>query len=148
MRHLERILDTSPVLLRLSSQAELIARARRVYDQFVPAALNPLSAVMNVKSGKMLLRADSGAVAVRLRQLAPSLISRLQMEGLDVRDVIVQTQPGLEPCSAAKRGVGSRVVSAGSQQDLRRLAHTLPEGDPLRRSLERLLARAAATRER
>jgi hypothetical protein len=147
MRHLDRILDTSPVLLRLSSQAELIARARRVYSQFVPAALSQVSAVMNVKSGKMLLRADSGAVAARLRQLAPSLIGRLQIEGLDVRDVIVQTQPGLEPRSAAIRTGGGREVSVRSQRDLRDLVQTLPEGDPLRRSLERLLARAATTRE-
>lgn len=148
MRHLERILDNSSELLRLSSQAGLIARACRVYKQFVPAALAGVSAVTNVRCGKMLLRADSGAVAARLRQLAPSLIDRLQKEGIDIRDVIVQTQPGLEATETVRPAGPPKAVSARSLEHMEQLAQTLPEDDPLRRSLNQLIARAKLTKGR
>lgn len=137
-RSLDAYLNSAGGLARLSAHAGRLVKLQRVFEQIAPPYLAASSRVANFKSGKVVLHADSGAVAAKLRQMLPSLIDEFLSKGAEVTEILVKVQPG----NIALQQIRGRIapaVSAHAKADLSRLATDLPEDSPLKEALSRLV---------
>ncbi|MDD2928653.1 MAG: DciA family protein [Sideroxydans sp.] len=131
---LNDFLDADPKLKRLSLAARQLVWLQRQYRSIAPPSLAQGSRVLRFENNHLTLAADNGAVASKLKQLAPQLISLFRTRGCEVTgiqtQVQVNTNPPVEPLPPRAVGEQGRVA-------LDELAHELPEGG-LRSAIERL----------
>ncbi len=135
-RTLEDCLSADAGLARLSAHARRLLHFQAVFESATPLARQ--ARVANLKSGKVVIHAANGAVAAKLRQVAPRLVSVFSSEGAEVTGIDIKVQPGTAtpPTMAhkARTAIGSK-----QKQALTLLLEGLPEGSPLRSALTRLL---------
>ncbi len=98
-------LAAADAFARLSEQANRLQRLQTLLESALPAYLLPGTHVANLKRGKVVIHADSGAVAVKLRQLAPRLAEGFIQQGQEVTGIEVKVQ--------ARR----RAIAGSPQQD-------------------------------
>lgn len=107
-------------------------------DTALPANLAPGTRVVNLKRGKVVIHADSGAVAVKLRQLAPRLAENFIQQGQEVTGIEVRVQPGRRTLSPSVKKQ-PKTLGIPSKRSLTSLVEGLTEDSPLKRALEKLL---------
>ena len=96
--------------------------------------------VANLKDGDLVIFAQSGAAAVRLKQMLPSVIKQLNIAGHAIQSIKVKV--GTPEQMAPERPPPQRQISESAKADLHDFADTLPADSPLRASIERLIRRA------
>lgn len=133
-QRLNSYFGASNQLLQLSRKAGQLTALQRLYERLVPATLGRSSHVLQLEQQTLLLAASNGAVAAKLRQLAPQLATLFQNEGCDVREIQVTVQVVVPP---VKHAAAPATVSAAGRQSLTELADTLPDS-PLKSALQRL----------
>ena len=109
-------------------------------DSRLPPQLQGQCRVANLKEGSLIVAASGGAAAVRVRQILPSLLERLQHGGHPVQSIKVKV--GTPEQMAPERPAPHRQISESAKADLHDFADTLPADSPLRASIERLIRRA------
>ncbi len=124
---------------RLSGQARRLRQLQNLLEATLPAYLLPGTRVANLKRGKVVIHAASGAVAVKLRQLAPRLTESFNQQGQELTAIEVRVQARRAGLPArperAPKAIGRR-----AQLALASLSEGLEEDSPLRRALGKLLA--------
>jgi len=140
-RSLDAYLNTAGSLARLSAHAGRLVKLQRVFERTAPAHLAAASRVANFKSGVVVIHADSGAVAAKLRQMLPSLIGEFSSKGAEVTEIQVKVQPSYF-ASQQKQMRPAPAVSTHAKAALTRLEADLPEDSPLREPLDRLVKRS------
>lgn len=125
---------------RLMAHAALLLKLARIYEHTAPGHLGQASRVANYKSGTVVIHADNGAVAVKLRQMAPTLAREFSNRGVECSGVQVKVQ-ALEISDHSKAPV-QRLLPARAGRELAELAHEM-RPSPLREAIETLLARSA-----
>jgi hypothetical protein len=131
---LNALLGSTPELKKLAQTAHQIEGLQRQYQAIAPASLLQGSHVMRYDNGRLILAADNGAVASKLRQLAPQLISSFRTRGCEVTGIQIQVQVNAAP---PRTPPTPRKLGPQGQMALDDLAHSLPEGK-LRAAVERL----------
>ncbi|OYW32899.1 MAG: hypothetical protein B7Z51_02410 [Methyloversatilis sp. 12-65-5] len=138
-RRLHDHLAMQDSLAQLALHARTIGRVQRAYEKFLPPELANSSRVLNVKQGVVVVSAPSGAIANRLRQVLPSVLTAVQESCSEVTEVKVKVQAheGQQlPARPRPREV--------SQQARAKLAEgssgLAPDGE-LRRALQKLIDR-------
>lgn len=126
---------------RLSGQAENLRHLQALLETALPAYLLPGTRVANLKRGKLVIHTASGAVAVKLRQLAPRLSAGFIQQGQEVTAIEVRVQAGSR-ISAGPRKTAPKMLGTRSKQALTSLAAGLEEDSPVRQALARLLRSA------
>jgi hypothetical protein len=134
-------LAASDVYTRLAGQAERLRQLQILLDAALPAYLAPGTHIANLKRGKVVIHADSGAVAVKLRQLAPRLAEGFIQQGQEVTGIEVRVQPGRR-FSAPVRPKQPKSLGIRSKQSLTSLVAGLTDDSPVKLALERLLKNA------
>ena len=140
-RSLDAYLNTAGGLARLSAHAGRLLKLQRVFEKIAPAYLAASSRVANFKSGVVVIHADSGAVAAKLRQMLPSLIDEFSLKGAEVTEIQVKVQPSYV-ATQQKQGRLAPAVSTHAKAALKQLEADLPEDSPLKESLDRLVKRS------
>lgn len=107
----------------------------------LPISLAPAARVANLKRGKVVIHADSGAVAVKLRQLGPRLAAGFAQRGHEISGIEVRVQPGGR-ISPPKTKIPPKKLSLRAKRSLTSLAFGLPGDSPLKAAIERLLRSA------
>jgi len=125
---------------RILAHAKLLSRIAEIYARTAPPHLLAASKLANFKSGIVVLHAESGAVAAKLRQLTPTLIDELARRGIACRSVQIKVKACEHPLPA--RSASVKPLSPQVCRQLTSLSNALP-ASPLRNALETLLARAA-----
>lgn len=125
---------------RLMAHARLLQRLGHIYAAAAPEHLGKASRVANYKSGTILIHADNGAVAVKLRQMAPSLAGEFVKRGVECNGVLVKVQ-ALEIAHHSQEASG-HPLPAGASRSLTELAESMP-ASPLRDAIRTFLKRAA-----
>ena len=137
---LERYLDNAAGAGRVMAHARLLLRLTQRFKAVVPSGLKDVARIANFKSGKVVIHAENGAAASKIRQMSQRLCEELSRAGVDCNGIEVRVQPSQIPfhitASAAKP------LSAKTFGVLRSTSENLPEG-PLRKALDALLASAA-----
>lgn len=99
---------------------------------------------MQMERRTLVISADNGAVAAKLRQLSPELVRLFQGRGWEV--TVIQVRVQVAPSRPIRRAAGARPLSAVGRK------HVLDALDGLRdsplKSALRRLAEKAAKRER
>lgn len=136
---LDHFLSHSEGAGSLMAHAKLLQKLARIYGQMLPDHLGAASRVANFKSGTVVIHADNGAVAVKLRQMAPSLTREFSSRGIECTGVTVKVQ-ALD-ISHQSRSPEDRPLPEGARRNLGRLAEGMP-ASPLREAIEQLLKRS------
>ncbi len=134
-------LEDDSALSRLTAHAGQLLKLQRVFEDAVPAQLARNSRIANLKLGRVVIHAASGAVATKLRQLAPRLLDRFVVEGWKSTEILVKVQPGVA-AAGPSRPRNAAAIGTKQKQALTSLADALPEGDRLGAALKRLVERS------
>ncbi|MDP1653018.1 MAG: DUF721 domain-containing protein [Rhodocyclaceae bacterium] len=137
-RSIDAYLNSAGDLARFSAHAGRLVKLQRVFEQIAPSYLAASSRVANFKLGSVVIHADSGAVAAKLRQMLPSLLGEFSLKGAEVTEIQVKVQPSHAAAQHKKTG-GVASVGTSAKIDLKRLAGELPADSPLKEALERLV---------
>jgi hypothetical protein len=140
-RSLDACLFADDGIGRLSAQARRLMKLQHVLEQALPPALVPLGRVANLKPGLLVIHAQNGAVAAKIRQLLPRLAESFRNEGVDLNEIRVKVQPLDHVFTAVARGTQSE-LGEKPKQGLTSLAEKLPESSPLKAALTRLITRS------
>ena len=137
-RSLEDCLEADGGLSRLTGHAARLLRLRKLYESAVPRPLARGARVANLKLGKLIIHADNGAIAAKLRQIIPTLVDAFRKNSGEVTGIEVKVQPRTDIGVAAPNSSLSP-LGDHAKQGLTSLAETLPEGSPLREALRRFV---------
>ena len=136
---LENYLEATDGAEKILAHARLLIKLTHLYQKIAPAHLGQASTLANYKSGIIVIHATSGAVAAKLRQLAPTLADGFSKKGVECNGVQVKVQaPEINTQSMTST---QKPLSIKTEQGLCELRDQLPQS-PLRSALEKLLARA------
>lgn len=140
-RSLDAYLNSAGDLSRLSAHAGRLVKLQRVFEEIAPPYLAASSRVANFKLGKIVIHADNGAVASKLKQMLPSLVDEFSLKGAEVTEIQVKVQPGRAAVQQKRKGQAPAIASS-AKAGLNRLAGELPADSPLKEALERLVRRS------
>lgn len=138
---LRRFLSSGDALAKLQDHARRLRRLQRALESALPVQLAPQYRVGNLVDDELVVFAQSGAAAVRLKQMVPSVVERLRMAGHAVRTIRVKI---LSPDAASghDRPAAVRNLSVTARDHLTDFAASLPADSELRKSIEHLARRA------
>jgi hypothetical protein len=131
-------LATADAFARLAEQANRLRYLQTLLDAALPAYLLPGTHIANLKRGKVVIHTDSGAVAVKLRQLAPRLAEGFIQQGQEVTGIEVKVQARRRPATTARQKQ-PKVIGVRPKQALTSLASGLEDDSPVKRALVKLL---------
>lgn len=140
----EKLLEASDQTARILAHARLIKRLDERLLASLPAGLAGHARVVNYRLGSIVIHATNGAVAAKLKQLAPRLCDSFVKIGLECKQMEVKVQP-LQSIQQSSTST-IKPISAAGRSSLEECAGRMPSTSPLAQALRQLLARAA-TRE-
>jgi hypothetical protein len=140
----EQYLDADAAAGRMMAHARLLMKLTNRFDAVAPTALRQSAHIANYKSGRIIIHADNGAIAAKLRQMNRRLCDELSFVGVECNEIEVKVQPRQIP----ERSTIStcKPISDKAAGLLRSTVEMLPKG-PLRDALDQLLQRAARSGE-
>lgn len=136
----EHYLDKDAAAGRVMAHARLLLKLSRRFEAVAPAGLRHSAHVANYKLGTIVIHADNGAVAAKIRQLSQRLSNELSKGGAECSGIEVKVQPRQIPSqsiSSTQKPLSDKAIGI-----LQSTSDALPEG-PLRKALDNLLKRAA-----
>jgi hypothetical protein len=89
----EQYLDSDAAASRVMAHARLLLKLSRYFEAIAPAGLRDSAHVANYKSGKVVIHADNGAVATKIRQMSQRLCDELSKRGAECNGIEVKVQP-------------------------------------------------------
>ena len=125
--------DLQAILVHVSRLAAL----QQAYAGSISTTLARRSRVAYEQAGVLVVVADTGAVAAKLRQLAPRIVNEIVKSVPEINAMKVEVQVTDGPLRAGPRPR----IGAGAIRSLGGLRDTLPDSS-LRQALSRLLAGA------
>ena len=139
---LEHYLDNDAAAGRVMAHARLLLKLAQRFEAIAPGGLGRVAHVANYKSGKIVIHADNGAVATKIRQMSQRLCDELSKGGAECSLMEVKVQPRQNPYQT--RTSTPKPLSGKAFGVLQATAENLPEG-PLRKALTTLLQHVART---
>ena len=134
---LHRFAGAGTALENLRAHAERLGQLQRHVSAALPAHLAALCHVANLKGETLLIHADNGSVAAKLRQCAPQLLTVLTGQGERIDAIRIATRPA--QVKPPPRLATVRRISAQTREEMNALAAHLPADDQLRAALERFV---------
>jgi len=137
-RKMGRIVTDDPALAVLWDRTRPLRELQKLFATLVPPYLRAASRVGSVAREELKLFADSGAVATRLRLLAPDLLREFRAKGWEFSSIRVAVQVRIP---APAQGKHARPpLDAQSRSALLKVAATIGDS-PLKDALTRLATR-------
>lgn len=137
-RSLEDCLKADGGIARLTGHAVRLLRLQRVFESAAPRALARSARIANLKLGKLIIHADNGGVAAKIRQIIPTLIGVFHDEAAEVTVIEVKVQPQPAP-PLLSLTAGHGLLGDHAKHGLTSLAESLPADSPLRNALRHLI---------
>jgi len=137
---LTTFLDDSASAAKVMAHGRLLLKLSRRFEAIAPAGLARAARVANYKSGKIVIHADNGAVATKIRQMSQRLCGELSKGGPECNVMEVKVQPRQFPSQSISST--PKPLSGKASRTIAATASNLPQGR-LRAALEHLLEHAA-----
>lgn len=135
---LNAYLASNQELRQLSSKAGQLAALQRHYEAIAPPSLQRSSQVLQLHQQTLLIAANNGAVAAKLRQMTTELISLFQARGCEITGIQIKVQvtvpPPTIPSEPRKLGKEARDALSELQENL--------ADSPLKNAIKRLARRS------
>lgn len=142
---LDACIDGAPNLSQVLAHAKRLSRFQSAFASLIPPSLAAACRVANLRGDQLVIHADSGAVAAKIRQLSVRICRELSFQGLDCTGINVAVQDG--PKARIMPAPAIRPVSAAAFSTIQSLIETLPSDDPLAERLGYLLERSVKAEE-
>jgi hypothetical protein len=139
---LHRFLGRDTPLARLQDHAARLGRMQHVLMPALPAQCANACHVANLKEDVLTISARGSAVAVRLKQMLPSLLDHFARAGYPLQRI--QVKVGLPEPTPMRRTPEARAISNAARAQIGSFAATLPADAPLRAALETLVRRSSS----
>lgn len=140
-RSLDDYLNTPESATKVLAHAKLLMKLQQVYLQIVPSHLANGSSIANYKSSTIVIHAYNGALAVKLRQMVPTLIEHFLKKGFSCAEI--QVKVGARPQGRNLAQAHAKPLSPFATGSIEGLKDSLPENSSLKQALEGLLTRSA-----
>lgn len=127
---------------KLLAHARLLQKLARIFAEVSPTHLAQASCLANYRTGIIFIHAANGAVAAKLRQLAPRLANEFSVRGFECSGVHVKVQAAEIPHQSMTSAI--KPLSGKARSEISGLRERLPQS-PLREALGTLLERSATT---
>ena len=124
----------SQELRQLSHKVDELLALQRHYEQIAPSSLVRASHVMQIDQQTLVIAADNGTVAAKLRQLAPGFTQLLQNRGYEITGIQIRVQVALPITTRPPRLTSLSIIG---RQQLVDLTVKLQDS-PLKTALQRL----------
>lgn len=136
MQLINAILKNS-ALSKMAEKAKELTTIQKIWNEVVPAQLKPFTQAGNIQHKRLTVQVENGAIAAKIKLLLPSLISKLQKQGVEVTSIRVEVDVQSKQDKVAKP---TRHLSENASSTLQSLAKQL-EGSELGEVLTRLSKR-------
>ena len=137
-RSVAECLTADANLARLSSHAQLLLELQRAFVIETPLARH--SRVANYKLGRLIIYAENGAVATKLKQIEPRLIAFFRRIAAEVTAIDVRVQPASWQLNANNgKLLSSPVIGSAASGNLLLLAESFGKESELARSIRGLI---------
>lgn len=136
MQLINAILKNS-ALSKMAEKAKELTSIQKIWSEVVPAQLKPFTQAGNIQHKRLTVQVENGAIAAKIKLLLPSLISKLQKQGVEVTSIRVEVDVQSKQDKVAKP---TRHLSENASSTLQSLAKQL-EGSELGEVLTRLSKR-------
>jgi hypothetical protein len=141
-RKLSALIGNTSGLSALNRTLQHITALQRLYEVCAPPEMVSMSRVVGDRNGTWIIAADNGAVAAKLRQLAPRLLVKLQKQTAQVTGIQIQVQVS-QPVRRPPPRPKTQSLSIDSIEYFDKLSQRIK--DPgLRQALTRFVARRRA----
>ncbi|MDR1461629.1 MAG: DUF721 domain-containing protein [Azoarcus sp.] len=137
---LHRYLGRDTPLARLQNHAARLERLQHVLATGLPAHCLYACRVANLKDETLIVNVRGSAIAVRLKQTIPSLMAHFARAGYPLQNIKIKIE--LPDAPPARHPLPKRSISGTARAQIETFAATLPEGAPLRATLENLARRS------
>lgn len=121
----------------MAEKAKELTSIQKIWNEIVPTQLKGHTQAGNIQHKRLTVHVENGAIAAKIKLLLPSLISKLQKQGVEVTTIRVQVAVQSREDKVAKP---SRHISENASTSLQSLAKQL-EGSELGDVLTRLSKR-------
>ena len=121
----------------MAEKAKELTSIQKIWSEVVPAQLKPFTQAGNIQHKRLTVQVENGAIAAKIKLLWPSLISKLQKQGVEVTSIRVEVDVQSKQDKVAKP---TRHLSENASSTLQSLAKQL-EGSELGEVLTRLSKR-------
>lgn len=139
VRKLQSYFSTSAGLGALAERVAQLSELQRLWETLAPPSLAQMCRVGGVQDQVLVMYASNGAIAAKLRQLAPTMLEKFKETGVEVASIRVRVQVSFLP--PVRTPVKSLRLGAAGAASLGQLAEQLSASSPLRRALEAILER-------
>ncbi|MFH1494065.1 MAG: DUF721 domain-containing protein [Pseudomonadota bacterium] len=140
VRKLQSYFTSTTGLAALAERIARLTELQRLWEKLAPPPLAQMCKVSGLQDRILVLYANNGAIAAKVRQLAPTVLEKFQKRGLEVTAILVRVQAGFRlPEERPPKTL--RLGSAGATR-LGQLADQL-EASPLKQAIEAMLERHA-----
>jgi hypothetical protein len=137
---IDRLLRQVPELRDINSQVLLLFSVQRALVEALPASLAEATSAASLTDGKLMLFANNGAVAAKLRQMTPRILVFLRTQKLQITGIQVQVQVKTTHNPLPRKQISLSGSAAKSISELS--ARMKPSA--LKQALDRLSAKADA----
>ena len=138
------LLDNLPEFQTVNRELQQLAALQNALAESLPNYLATSSGVALAKAGGLILCADNGAVAVKLRHMAPRILVSLRQRGFEITAIHVQVQVRVRDNPLPQKQIS---LSSEARCAIDLLSDRL-DPSPLKSALERLGGRHLDARER
>jgi hypothetical protein len=137
-RKVSEILDADDALGNLAAASRRVQLLQRIYLEAVPAAFSRASRVGWARAGVVSVIASNGAMAAKLRQLAPRILEGFRRHGLEFNSMRIEVQVDAGPGQAEARA--PQPLPPVALDAIENALRNVPPS-PLRAALQRLARR-------
>lgn len=128
------LIDTLPELRALNREVRQLMALQNALAEVLPDNLADFATVASMNAGELALFADNGAVASKLRQMTPRMLSSLRQRGYEITGIHLQVQVSTRGNPLPQKQIS---LSAGARSVIGALTDRL-DASPLKSALKRL----------
>ena len=135
------LFDKLPQLQGLNREIRGHLQLQDMLAETLPPELRHFATAVPSETGELVLLADNGAAAAKIRQLAPRILKQFRLRGMEATGIRVQTQVSICHKPLPHKQIS---LSEDARQALQELALTLKDS-PLKSAIKRLGQRGPVT---
>ena len=128
------LIDTLPELQALNREIRQLLALQSVLAEVLPGNLATSVRVATVKAGELILFADNGAVAAKLKQIAPRILIVIRQRGYQITGIHLKVQVRVRDNPLPQKHIS---LSSGARTAIDLLSERL-NTSPLKSALRRL----------
>jgi hypothetical protein len=128
------LIDTLPELQALNREIRQLMVLQSVLAEALPENLAASATVASMNAGELILFADNGAVAAKLRQITPRILTSLRQRGCEITGIRLKVQVSIRDNPLPRKQIS---LSVEARNVIDSLTDRLPSS-PLKLALNRL----------